>query len=711
MMKNSFKNIVFQKRIILLFGVIIFLSISFQVSAQDTIKKHDKKTKIKPDKKSDDTIVNILENDESKEQKIEKIAENTDNELDNTDAEELRKTSLLSDIQINNLLDHIKKNGKLISIYELQTVNDFDVETINRILPYVYVSFDEKQRYFSFKEMINNGSNQVFIRYQRTLEEKTGFSEISDSALAASPNSRYVGTPERLFLKYRFTYYNNISWGITAEKDPGEVLLKKDTIKGGFDFYSAHFFMRDFGILKSLAIGDYSLQFGQGLTLWSGLGFGKSSDVAGIKKNALGIKPYTSVDENLFMRGAAATIGLKGFELCTFFSRNKKDANILSADSLNQEILYVSSLQETGYHTTPSELHDKDAITETLYGSHLGFRNKKLSIGATAYKTVFSANLQRDLQLYSQFEFSSKENFNTGVDYSYTFRNFNFFGEVSRSENGGMAYLNGLLMSLDAKVSMSLMHRKYEKDYQVLYSSAFAENSKVANEEAIYLGIVLKPINYWTLSAYADNFKFPWLKYRTDAPSKGFDYLTQLNYKPSKKMELYLRFRQENKEINNSSTANIIDYTEGTVKQSVRFNAAYVVSSSFTLKSRIEVAKYTVGNASSQNGFLIYQDVSFKSMKSPVSCSVRYCIFDTDSYDSRVYAYESEVLYAYSIPSFYYKGSRAYVLLKYRFNRHIDVWLRLAQTYYANQNVIGSGLTEIKGNKKTDLSAQVRFKF
>ncbi len=713
-------------------GVVLFtflLFYSLNTYSQDTTKNVIKKSKTIV-KHSDDTIINISENDENTEQKIEKIAENTDAELDytdliddleylkkhplnlnNTSFEELTKTSLLSDIQINNLLEHIKKNGKLISLYELQAIEGFDLETIYKILPYVYVSYDEKQRYFSLKEMINNGSSQVFIRYQRTLEEKSGFSEITDSALAANPNSRYLGTPEKIYLKYRFTYYNNISWGITAEKDAGEVLFKKDTIKGGFDFYSAHFFLKDFGIVKSLAIGDYSLQYGQGLTLWSGLGFGKSSDVANIKKNAMGIKPYTSVDENLFMRGIATTIGFKGFEASAFFSRNKIDANISGIDSLNNEIMYISSLQETGYHTTPSELNDKDAITETVFGSHVAYKNQKINIGATAYKTIFSARLVKDIQPYSQFEFNSKENTNLGIDYSYIIRNFNFFGEISRSENGGMAYLNGVVMSLDSKVSLSLLHRKYDKDYQVLFSSAFSENSKVANEQALYLGIVLNQYRYWTLTAYADNFIFPWLKYRTNAPSKGFDYLAQLNYKPSKKTEMYFRFRQENKQINNSNISNIIDFVEATVKQSYRFNVSYAISPSFSLKNRVEIAKYTVGNNASQKGYLIFQDVTYKRMKSPITISMRYSLFDSDSYDSRLYAFENDVLYAYSIPSFYYKGSRAYILVKYRVNRHIDLWLRLAQTYYSNKNIIGSGLTEIKGNKKTDISAQVRFKF
>ncbi|MFA4851052.1 MAG: helix-hairpin-helix domain-containing protein [Bacteroidales bacterium] len=662
-------------------------------------------------------------------QKIENIAEQTDAELDytdlleelnyylkhpinlnNTNAEELQKLIVLNDIQINNLFDHIAKNGKLISLYELQSINGFDTETINKILPYIYVSENVKSRHFSFKEMLNNSSNSLMIRYQQVLEEQKGFSPITDSALNVSPNSRYLGSPEKIFVKYRFTYYNNISFGVTAEKDAGEE-FSKGSQKNGFDFYSAHYYMKDFGVVKALAIGDYQVQFGQGLTLWTGLGFGKSSDGTGIKKNAAGIKPYTSVTENMFMRGVGTTIGTKDIELSFFFSSKKIDANITSMDSLSSEVLYISSLQQTGLHSTPNEVADKDAIGETTFGGHLCYKTKKLNIGTTVFKSEYSANLQRQLQPYNQFQFNGKENTNIGIDYSYIYKNFNIFGEVSQSENNARAFLTGILMSLDQKVSLSVLYRNYDKKYQALYSSAFGESSTPANEKGIYFGMFLKPLRAFTINAYIDNISFPWLRYRIDAPSKEIDYLLQVNWKPSKKLEMYIRYRQTNKAINNSDPDDMIDLTSGTLKQNYRYNASFKVSPSFTLKNRIELMRYKIGNGTTQKGYIIYQDVSYKKMKSPYSFSLRYAIFDAETYDSRIYTYESDVLYAYSIPAFYYKGTRFYITTRYTINRNIDVWLRFAQTYYSNRNVIGSGLTEINGHTKSEVKVQLRLRF
>jgi DNA uptake protein ComE-like DNA-binding protein len=677
-------------------------------------------------KKNIDTV--NIENDDIIE-KIESIAEQSDAELDytdllenqnyyqahpinlnNTTLEELEKLMILNDIQINNLLDHIKSNGKLLSLYELQSISGFDLVTIRKLLPYVYVSNAIGSRHFSLKEMLDNSHNQLIHRYQQILEQEQGFAPITDSARAASPNSRYLGSPEALYAKYSFTYYNNINIGFTADKSTGEQFFKS-TEKNGFDYYSAHAYFKNFGVIKALAIGDYQAQFGQGLTLWTGLGFGKSSDGTFIKKSASGITPYTSVTDNLFMRGIGTTIGIKDFEFSTFYSRKKIDANITASDSSTGEVLYISSLQQTGIHATPSEIADKDAISETAIGGHVCYKTNRINIGATAFKSEYSAILQRQLQLYNQFEFNGKENTNLGIDYSYIFKNINFFGEAARSENNAKALLAGMLMSLDQNVTMSVLYRNYDKSYQALYSSAFAESSTPANEKGLFTGILLKPFRSITVNAYIDNMSFPWLKYRVDAPSNAIDYLVQLNWDPSKKLEMYVRYRQTDKELNDPEISSIINVPSKTLKQNYRFNTSYNISSSVTLKDRVELTRYIMGNGTPQIGYILYQDINYKKMRSPLSFSFRYAIFDADTYDSRIYAFENEVLGGYSVPALYNKGIRYYITTRYSINRQFDVWLRFSQTDYSNINTISSGLTQINGQIKSEVEAQLRIRF
>ena len=97
--------------------------------------------------------------------------------------------------------------------------------------------------------------------------------------------------------------------------------------------------------------------------------------------------------------------------------------------------------------------------------------------------------------------------------------------------------------------------------------------------------------------------------------------------------------------------------------------------------------------------------------QSKVSFSARFALFDTDSYNSRIYSYENDVLYYFRIPSYYYQGSRSYLTLRYQFKKGIDLWLRYSNWTYYNRETIGSGLNEINGPSKSEFRAQLRFQF
>jgi hypothetical protein len=667
-----------------------------------------------------------IEQDEF-QQRIESLIEESDNEIDFTELmeelellrqrplnlnsakpEDLRRIFFLTDIQINNLILHRERFGRFITLLELQSVDGFDLESINQLLPYVTVEEAVAGRLFSFRDIVERGNSQYFLRFQSLLEEQKGFSTIDPADLEKNPNARYLGNPYKIYTRYRFSYYNNISIGVTAEKDPGEEFFRGSQ-KNGFDFYSAHFYVRELGKIKSLALGDFQVQFGQGITLWSGLAFGKSSEAIHAKKNGLGLRPYTSVDENNFLRGGGVTVQLKNFEITGFYSDKYRDASVLDFDTITQEASVITSLQQTGLHRTPRELQNKNSVRERFMGSNLTWRKSGFHVGLTSYYMELGADLNRRLSFYNQFDLNQNTNWNTGLDYSYIFRNFNLFGEVARGANGGYAMLNGVMMSLDPRLSVSLLHRKFTPDYQSALSVAFSENTRVTNENGFYMGFDAKLSPKWSVNAYADHFSFPWMKYRTYSPSKGFEYMVQVNHRPQRRIEIYARYRIKNKPTN-SPDKNIIHYLDDVVRQNIRFHISYPVSPSFTFKNRIEWVDFKHG-INVQKGFLIYQDIVYRHFSSPWAITLRYAIFDTDGYDARIYAYENDVLYAFSFPFYSYKGHRAYIVARYRINRFIDLQARIAQIVYTNRNEIGNGMDLTAGNTRTEVKAQLRVKF
>ena len=120
---------------------------------------------------------------------------------------------------------------------------------------------------------------------------------------------------------------------------------------------------------------------------------------------------------------------------------------------------------------------------------------------------------------------------------------------------------------------------------------------------------------------------------------------------------------------------------------------------------------YNKESEKEEKGFLFYQDITYKPIHNKYSGTFRFAVFDTDSYNSRIYTYENDVLYAYSVPAYYYKGTRYFLLFKCKILKNLEAWLRYSQTYISNKDNIGSGLNTINGNTKSEFKIQLRCKF
>ena len=108
---------------------------------------------------------------------------------------------------------------------------------------------------------------------------------------------------------------------------------------------------------------------------------------------------------------------------------------------------------------------------------------------------------------------------------------------------------------------------------------------------------------------------------------------------------------------------------------------------------------------------MFYQDVLLRPKNFPVIVTARYAIFDTDDFNSRIYAYENDLLNSFSVPAYFFRGSRVYLNLRYRGIRNLTLEARIAQTYLSNRDVFGSANDQIDGNVRTEARAQLRYNF
>ncbi len=670
--------------------ILLFVCWMFSVSAQETgadkiiesiIEGH--LANIKPG-----TDVGLIIED------LEELAENPIN-INSTNETQLSRLYILNDIQFNKLLDYLKKFGPAFSIFELNTIDGFSPDLLTKMEPFIWFGPAEQEPE-KLSEAIKYGRHQLLLRGLGTTQKAKGYLPKEDGT------TPYEGNQFRYYMRYRFEARDKFSVGFTAEKDPGEAFFKGSN-KNGFDFYSGHLSVKINSNIEQITVGDFIVRSGQGLVLWQEYSMGKTQNILNISKTNRGVRPFTSVEENMFFRGIATTLKFGDARLSLFYSQKNVDGNVVSSDTISP---FFTSLQTSGYHRTQNEIADKNSVQDRNVGGIFTWSFNYLKIGTTISYQQFNIPFIRSSQLYNQYRFRGTENLTGGIDYLFSKGKYQLFGEAAISKSKGKAVIQGAVAKLNDQLSFSMLFRHFDKNYHSYWSNTFTEGSSTNNETGIFFGTKILPVKFVTLSAYSDFYSSKWINYSTAGPSKGWDVFTQADFIFSSNFEFYIRYKNEEKEQKFRENERYVNLPERL--QKTRFHIQYKPSENITLKTRFEHAFYK--GLDKENGFVIFQDIQFAPEKIPINVSARLAWFNTDSYNSRIYAYENDLLYTFSIPAYYGKGFRTYLNLKYKINEKLDFWFKVANTSWNDREFISSGNNKILGNNKTELKFQLRLK-
>ncbi len=611
--------------------------------------------------------------------------------------EQMRAIQLLSEKEIHAFFSYRESNGPLLDVLELQAIPEWSETTLRHVLPFVRVR-DPSSRVDKglVRRIRGNANSYLVLRYERTLEQKLGYSQRATAA------QRYAGNPDKYYFRFRSTRPGDFSIGLTAEKDPGEVIEWNPGVQYAFDFLSGHLQLMNKGRLENLVIGDYQVQFGQGLQLGSVFGLGKTSQtITGVRRSNLGILPYMSAGESYFLRGISATIRLSPvLRVHLLASRKSLDAG---TDSVGSEVI---SLNRSGLHRTIRERATRGTIVDQDLGAALQYRKGQMDVGILVTEKQYSKNLESATTVYNQYSFRGQRYLNAGAWLNATWGNVTFFSEAAQTIGYGRAITVGLLGNLTSQLEMSWLYRSFDRDYYSDYANAVAESSSPQNEQGFYWGARYSFSRKLILGGYADVFRFPWLRYRIYRPSEGSEWLLRIEYAPSKAMAFFAQVREESKSRNSSAEGPVYRVLPG-IRRQGWIGGNLALTPAFSLKSRLQGSQYEM-DGKTTSGVALIQDVVWK--KGRWSIAGRYALFDTQDYDNRQYVYEKDVWMATSLPAYDGTGIRNYILVQFTINGHIDVWARWGRTWYANREVIGSGGDEIAGNVRNDIKFQVRIR-
>ena len=603
----------------------------------------------------------------------------------------LEALGLLNHFQITHLQEYRKQYGNLLFINELSMLDDFNEHTIAVIAPVVCFGRNDQE---IEQEKITIGKLAMRGKHQLTVNYAQKFNPDDDA-------SAYLGSPMKLQVKYAFHFHQKVRAGIVMEKDAGEPFLLnriadslqdlvKTYRKSGFDFYGFHLYASDLRltrrepsrnsrntlIVKDLAIGDYLLSFGQGLTLWTGMSMGKTAGGGNIMKRASGIKPKASASEGQFFRGAATTLRFNDFYATAFYSIRDIDATISLLDSL-EEAEQVSSLIASGYHRTINELKKKNAVRQQAFGGHLSYSTASLEIGVTAYHLRLSAPLQLKPSKYNQFYFQGDRLTDLGTDFRWTLRKIAFFGELARSDNGALAGLLGMTVKPAGYIHFSLLYRNYDKRYQNLFNSAFGEQSRRQGEEGLYLGVECAPAPRWNILAYSDFYRFTWLGAQVYSPSWGQEYSLKVEHTINKNASMQFRWKSKTKMRNSPEAEVYTYYPVFYTKRMAFFQISYGITEGLVFTDRVEYCRYLIRDGPDSRGYFLSHDIAYKPEGKPYALTFRYALFRSDDYNSRLTVYENDVLGAFSIPSLNGTGTRVYLLGRLKLFNHLSLYARV----------------------------------
>jgi len=616
--------------------------------------------------------------------------------------EELMELGLLTPFQADNIIEYRAKLGPFIDMHEIQAIPSIHKDLAQKLCMYFMLNDTVKDEIRS-KDLVQNGKSEIYLKFNHLLEKPQGY-----DSLETAP--KYEGSKDFFSIKWKYSFRDKIKLGVLTEKDAGESFFTKSN-KYGFDHYSVYLTIKDIKPwIKEIYIGDYKINFGQGLTAYSGYRAGRAGQMINISNSGRIFNKHSSSAEFGFFRGLAGLLHFNKLELAIFSSFKKVDTRLTQIDSTLNTGYEITSFSTTGYHRSNNEIDTEKNMLQADLGGRLSFTHKKFNAGFNLIYTNFEFPVNKANEPYKKHLKFGKQISNQSVDLSYNYKNLYIAGEIARFSNNSLAHLYLIQLSISSRFDLAFSYRNYSEKYYTHYGKGFGLAASTSNEKGLFITGLLRINQTINIQFMADLWRRPWLSYQLNAPSYGYEYFLKLVFKKKRHYEIYGMLNYSLKqEMNDRATLNFTKSLSDINKLKIRVHLSYKVSKYLELRNRIESQLIFGKHAST--GILLYQDIIFKSPNYPYSITARFASFDCPDFETRIYAYENDLLNSFSVPAYYKKGNRFYINARFKISKLITIESRFSRSFYHEDVEISSGADQILDNKKTNIKLQLKLKF
>ena len=604
---------------------------------------------------------------------LEELAElkETPVNINSGDTREISRLFFLTEFQVMVLADHVRKNGSVVTLYELALLPAFDRNTVMFMAPYITL------------QPAPEATGSSFGRTTMTLTTSTRI---------ISGDSVQQGARSLLKVKHE---QGRFSLGLTAENDPGEPLTFKNSHVP--DFLSGYMEFRGRGLVEKIIVGDYALRIGEGIVFNSSCWMGSWLSSPSFMSGRSAASPYSSAEENNFFRGASLVLGSLNTGAVIFASTNKIDARLIfNEDSV---AIAITNLVTGGLHVSESQLEARNSLTESVAGFHLNTGAEKIRGGVTASATWFSLPFRPERSKPENLHaFDGDKLLNLAADFRAGTGPVLVFAEAAVSFPGSWAATAGLRAKPSGMVTFNMLARHFSPAYHSFHSGAIRAGSGSGNETGLAASLHLEAARHFFVTAAADHYRIPWPRYRSSAPSYGSRIELKSEYQPHDDISLRLSYSFSSREYDAASetgTASSVTHA----RQQAGFVLDCQPAKGLRLTTR---ASASFISPSQEKGYLLCQDFSYSFRSIPLRIWFRYALCSTGGWDSRLYAWENDLLSSFSVPALYGEMTRSFIMLSWKPAKRVEARLKYAFTESGPDS--GSGL-------KHELKVQVRMVF
>lgn len=600
--------------------------------------------------------------------------------INTSNKETLQQLPFLTEQQIDSLLVYRQRKRQLLTLGELQFISGWDALTRRFTSLFTYAG-DTLKSPISLSQKLIRGRHLIESRMDVPLYHRKG---------DVQQKGGYLGNNLKNITRYRFRYQEEMEFGLTLEKDAGEPFASQGNTVSDHQSFYLHYTSPTHK--HKYILGDYTLNFGEGLLLGRSSFGGQIGLLNAPSRTMSRFSPHSGSDESRYYRGLLYSYVQPKFRITSFASYRFLDAKVENGKAV--------TCYTDGMHRTQDERNHKNALHNATLGVWAEIQHWGVQWGIASYLSLYDKEIVPQPRIYNRYVFRGTTAYGAAFSYqTYLGKRLHLSGELAADQRAHLALSQRIHFKATNDLHLSAQLRWFSKRYTAPFAQTINAASRVANEQGFLIGAKWSSMKGVKFETYVDIHRFPFATYRSNKSSHGLKFYTQLSKEFFKGYMTRLRYNYSLWQQNVPGHKSLLSYHG---KHRLRLQHT-ITTHNFSTTGLLEGCMTHSQIADNKYGFTASLRGTYQ-FNSTLAAALYGAIFTTDDYSTSVYAYEPLLPNMSSFGALYFKGFRIAAQTKWTLQKRFTVGLRYSMTHYFDRNTIGSALQEIKSSTKADVN-------